>query len=241
MEHIAYVEMAEIEDAHWWFSARRLILEREIQRLNLPPRPRILEVGAGTGGNLGMLSKFGEVTAVEADAFARQSAEARTGQPMLAGSLPDAMPAFDKEFDLICLFDVLEHVEQSQTSLRVMAGLLNRGGRLMISVPAYMWLWTAHDTSLHHFRRYTVSRLADELASAGLAPQRLTYYNTLLFPLAVIDRLFARFRRGNPAGMKIPAAPVNKGFRRIFASEASWLCHGTLPFGLSVLAVSTKS
>lgn len=241
MEQDAYTEMAEIEGRHWWFVARRKILSRAISSLDLPHHAEILEIGAGTGGNLEMLSQHGQVTAVKSDPTACKLAEQGTGRSVLAGSLPNGLPLLNREFDLICLFDVLEHVEQSVASLRVLATLVAPRGHILISVPAYMWLWTEHDVVLHHKRRYTAARLADEMMAAGLVVRRVTYFNTLLFPLAVAARLAGKWRRAVPAGMKVPSPPINTVLKVALGTEAELLDRMRLPFGLSVMAIGSRA
>src|SRR4029077_81559 len=132
-----------------------------ISRLKLPPKPRILEIGSGTGGNLVMLSSFGQVSAVEMDASARSIALQKTDGrfDIRAGFCPGGIPFANEKFDLICLFDVLEHIEEDIATLVAVKGLLASGGRVLMTVPAQQWLWSAHDEFLHHKRRYAAREL----------------------------------------------------------------------------------
>jgi SAM-dependent methyltransferase len=240
MTPAAYVEMAETESHHWWFAGRRDIVANEIRRLDLPPGARILEVGCGTGGNLDMLSRFGSVSALEMNEMACEIARSRWGNrfDIRAGSCPDRMPAYEHKFDLICLLDVLEHIEDDIGTLDALKGLLNEGGHVLVTVPAYRWLWSPHDEFLHHKRRYTIHELKRKSAVAGLVVQRSSYFNTLLFPLAaavrVKDRLLSR-RIGS--GSAIPVEPLNGLLWRAFSAERHLLDKARLPFGLSLFAV----
>ncbi|NLS08333.1 class I SAM-dependent methyltransferase [Rhizobium sp. P32RR-XVIII] len=174
MEQIAYREMAATEQAHWWFLARRNIIADTIKSFNLPPHSKILEVGAGTGGNLKLLQRFGDLSAVEMNDYARAYATQVTGVGVEYGFLPDSLPDYPHKFDLICMFDVLEHVEKDLESLKVLATRLNPGGRVLITVPAYPWMWTDHDVVLHHYRLYANSplrRYKSCRASTGSADQ----------------------------------------------------------------------
>jgi SAM-dependent methyltransferase len=156
MEQSAYIQMKEKESLHWWFLARRLILSSIIRKLQLPNRAKILEVGCGTGGNLKMLSCFGDVYAFEMNAVARQYAEELNCAEISYGHCPDMIPFQNLRFDLICIFDVLEHVDKDLETLVMLKKLLTNSGSIVISVPSYKWLYGPHDEFLHHKRRYSI-------------------------------------------------------------------------------------
>lgn len=243
MEQTAYIEMDATEANHWWFRGRRAILQHYLQTMQLPTTARILEIGAGTGGNLSLLQRHGKVTAVEMDPAARAMALRKTdgNVTILAGRYPDDLPINDARFDLVCMFDVLEHIEDDDAALHALHHLLLPGGRVLLTVPAYPWMWSSHDTSLHHKRRYQRSALAKKIQAAGLCIHRLTHFNTLLFPLAALARLKDKATNSQTAsGTGIPPQPVNEMFRILFSAERHLLQHIDLPFGLSLLAVITS-
>ncbi len=240
MEPAAYEEMAAQQDRHWWFVARRRILADTVGRLGLPPGARILEAGAGTGGNLPMLARFGSVQALEMDEQARAFAYRRAPDiEVRPGRLPDQLPFDAGSFDLICLFDVLEHVDQDRAALTALRTLAAPGGRALLTVPACPWLWSHHDERLHHHRRYTRATLRDVVQASGWRLRRLTAFNTLLFPLAVAGRLADRLRgdQAAPAGQAMPPAPLNAALRTVFGAEAALLALTDLPYGVSLMAV----
>ncbi len=241
MELDAYRTMAATEDLHWWFCGRRSIAEAVIRSLDLPPSAQILEIGAGTGGNISMLEQFGSVTAVEMSDLARDIAREKTGRTFLEGYLPHNIPARNSTFDLICLFDVLEHVEEDESSLVAIHDLLKPGGRLLLTVPAHQWLWSRHDVELHHFRRYSRSQLRDRVARAGFAVDKLTYTNAALFPVAALMRLVDRMRDGRaPVGHAIPPAVLNMAMKAVFSAECHIVASASLPVGISLLGVLRK-
>lgn len=236
----AYTEMANIQATHWWFVARREILRGQITRLNLPASADILEVGSGTGANLDLLARFGNVVALEMSAEAIALAREHTGGngrriTMRQGRCPEDLQGISQKFDLICLFDVLEHIEQDQTALAALARLLKPNGTLMVTVPAYAWMWGPHDVRLHHKRRYSTRVLSARCTKAGLSVSRMSHFNTVLFPLAVLGRMFEKLARRQNVSAATPPAAVNALLARLFALERFLLARMRLPFGLSIL------
>lgn len=233
MEPDAYREMAATEGRHWWFAGRRAILASLIERLGLPARADILELGCGTGGNLEMLARFGTVAAMETDDAARAIALDKTAGrfDIRAGRCPDRIPFAGQRFDLLCMIDVLEHVEEDVATLRALRGLLAPGARALLTVPANPWMWSKHDEFLHHKRRYTATELREKALQANLEVVTLSYFNTLLFPLAATARLL------NVEGSNVPPAPVNRLFYALFSAERWVAGRVPLPFGVSLLAV----
>ena len=157
MDDIVYRDMIKQEKEHWWFNARREILDVVLSTLKLPKNTNILEIGCGTGGNIEMLQKYGNVKAVEMDVFALEYAQ-KTGAEVRQGYMPNKFP-YKEKFDLICIFDVLEHIEEDEETLSVIYKHLQLDGKLIITVPAYQWLYGSHDKLLHHRRRYTIKEL----------------------------------------------------------------------------------
>jgi SAM-dependent methyltransferase len=240
MTPAAYLEMAETEALHWWFCGRRAVLTRMLQTMQLPAAANILELGCGTGGNLEMLAHFGTVQGLEMDDTARDIALQKTGSrfTIKAGHCPDQVPFAPGQFDLVCMFDVLEHIDNDTETLVVTRSLLKPGGKLLITVPAYQWLFGSHDEFLHHKRRYNAGNLRGKISTAGLVARRLSYFNTLLFPLAALARLKDKMLGSDsPTGTEIPPAAINKLFQAIFSFERMLLPKLNLPFGVSLLCI----
>ena len=242
MERVVYDRMAELDSRHWWYRARREILGDLIAReIALPDDARILEIGCGTGHNLAMLGRFGAVDAIEIDGAARAIASRRLGHAVGDAPLP-GLPGIPKHhYDLVALLDVLEHVEGDREALVSIAGKLKPGGRILITVPAFPWMWSAHDVVNHHHRRYTKASLRKVVGEAGLRIELLSWFNSLLFPLAAAARLAGRVSGKEDSDDALPPRPVNALFEAIFGLERHAI--GRLPFppGVSLVAIVSAS
>ncbi len=242
MDRSVYDRMNDLEARHWWFVARRSIIASLIGRhLKGRSEPRILEAGCGSGGNLQMLAGFGHVDAFEFDGDARQHAKEKSGLDIQFGALPDDLPFDDRRYDLIGLFDVLEHVEADAASLAALADRLTESGKIVVTVPAFPSLWSGHDERHHHFRRYTRASLSAAAAKAGLKVSYSSYFNTFLFPLAVGARAVKRLTGSETPDDRLPPAWINGVLTRVFELERRLIGRTRLPVGLSLAAVLEKA
>jgi SAM-dependent methyltransferase len=242
MDRSIYDHMAEHDQTHWWYTARRRVLAAFIGReIRLPAHARILEIGCGTGHNIPMLRGFGTVDAVELDPAARAVASERLGIEVVGASLPGLQGIAEPHYDLVAILDVIEHVEDDRAGLAAIARRLNPGGKVLITVPAHQWMWSAHDTLNHHHRRYSKKSLAALVADAGLKLERMSYFNSLLFPLAVAARLASKATGREGGGDTLPPALVNRLFDRLFGAEAYLLGKVPLPPGLSLVAIASAT
>jgi SAM-dependent methyltransferase len=234
MDKRVYERMAQQEETHWWFVGRRAILSKVLERLALPENARILEVGAGTGGNLAMLQKFGQVLSIEPDPLARQLAAEKGQRAVLEGYLPDGLPKDIGQFDLVVMLDVLEHVEEDAESLAALKNYLKPRGQLLLTVPMFPFLWSAHDEVHHHKRRYRQQALLTMLGNAGYQTTGKGYFNFWLFPVAVILRFLKQLTGNQSSDDAQPAPWINLLLSKLFASEQYWVGKFSPPFGLSL-------
>ena len=238
MERIVYDRMAELDERHWWYRARRRILETLIARkIELPADARILEIGCGTGHNLEMLRRFGRVDGIEIDPAARAVAARRLGHAIGDAPLPELTGVPERAYDMVAVLDVIEHVEEDVASLRSIARRLKPGGKILITVPAFPWMWSAHDEVNHHKRRYTRASLRKAVTEAGLRIEMLSWFNSLLFPLAATARLAGRVTGKSDSDDKLPPKPVNGLFEALFGLERYAVGRLPLPPGVSLVAI----
>ena len=239
MQH-TYPILYELEESHWWHIGRRRIIAsfvRDICAQVTDRTPRILDVGCGTGGNLKLLSQFGNAEGVDISADALAFCRER-GLEVKAGAAED-LPYEDATFDLVTALDVVEHLDDDVAGLREMRRVLRPGGRLLIFVPAFMWLWGVQDDISHHRRRYRLPELRGALNEAGFEVERTTYANiTFLLP-TFFGRLLMRVTGIKPESENnINISALNPLFGRILGAEATFLRFMNFPIGVSGLCVA---
>lgn len=245
MDPSLYQEHAELEADHWWFVARRAIVREVLEEyvgVGGVER-RILDVGCGTGGMLPLLARYGDVAGVEAEPSAVEQCRATFPEfPVRLGSLPSGVVGHGT-YDLVTAFDVIEHIEDDRGALQSLAGVVEPGGILLVTVPALAWLWSDHDVLNGHHRRYDKKRLVDALQGAGLTVLHVSYFNTILLPVVAVARLAQRLRPAKAAShltsdFSMPASPVNRVLTWVMGAEKGLVARRSLPLGVSLIAVA---
>jgi SAM-dependent methyltransferase len=228
------------EDRHWWYQGRRRVLEQAIARLGLPTQARILDAGCGSGRNMVDLAHHGIVTGVELSSTSVQLARERNSGEVLEGSVMD-MPLDDHSFDLTVSLDVIEHLEDDVGALQELRRVTKPGGALLVTVPAYQWLWSGHDEVNHHHRRYNRRTLLAAAREGGWQLESSTHFNFLLLPVAILLRGLERFKPSTTKSsldLWVPPTPLNWVLRQPLNLEAGVIGRGgSIPAGLSLLAV----
>jgi SAM-dependent methyltransferase len=254
MEAAEYEVMARVEERHWWYRALRDVLTRLLATLDppLPPAPRVLDAGCGTGANLKLIAERLEPSYLGGfDRSARAVELTRAALPradVYAGDL--CRPRLRVEaLDLVISMDVvcIPGIEAAMPGLRELVDRLSPGGRLILNLPAYQWLYSRHDVAVHTRERYTRTRVRELLTGLGLEVERLTYRIFLLFPLVVAVRAGRLRRPGGPAaGVRsdlhhLPGPTLNRALLAATRLENRLIAAGwRLPWGSSVLAVGRK-
>lgn len=232
--------MFEIEEKLWWYRGRRRVCFDLINRFFSPGEEiSILDVGCGTGYNLGFLRRYGRVQGVDMSPEALRFCRER-GETEVTLHEAGELPFEDQSFHLLTAFDVIEHIEDDRGALREFRRLLMPGGRLLIYTPALPWMFNEHDRLVHHKRRYVKSELREKLVEAGFRVDHLSYVNLFMLPIVLLARLFYKLKPTSHAEMQLTPEPFNTLFTQLCYLEARLVNGPTLPYGMTLVALACK-
>ena len=249
MDREYFEEYYHLERNHWWFKVRTLILNQHVGKyFKKDQNIKILNIGVATGASTEFLSKYGDVVSVEYDQTCSIETYKKIRKPIINGSITQ-LPFNNNNFDLVCAFDVIEHVENDQLAVDEMIRVCKDEGIVCITVPAYMFLWSNHDVVNNHFRRYTAKSLKKLLKEKNGKIKYVSYFNSILFPAVALFRLISKFlpekvtRKGAGSDFTIfnQDSLINKIFYKIFYFELISLRKLKFPFGTSLLLSWTKN
>jgi SAM-dependent methyltransferase len=241
------------EDYHWWFASRTRALHAVMGQV-LPQKPdlRLLDIGCGAGNMIHHLDQYGRVKGLDIDERPVRKARER-GYDVDQFDVTRPMPFDPNSFDVITALDVIEHNQDDLAILRDSYRLLKPGGYIVITVPAFMWLWSYNDELNAHARRYTAAELRQKLSQSGFKVRRITYNNFFIFPLAAGLLLLRRLSGAKPelashyldedeyqVEMEPASPPVNAVLTLVGQIEASLIRYVNLPVGTSLIAVGQK-
>lgn len=245
-----YIEYSELEKTHWWFRARMNILS-SIVKMSLnkdkTDKLKILNIGVATGQTTRMLEQFGTVTSLEFDEDCCEYLRSKAGIDAIQGSVTD-LPMEDNYYDLACAFDVIEHVEDDRKAIDEISRVLKTDGSIIVTVPAYMFLWSEHDVINKHFRRYT-SRKLKQLIEPKFDIKYRSYFNFILFPIILVARIFGRLTASRTTKKNEVKSDfeyyktgefLNNIFYSIFNSEKRFIGKMSIPFGVSIICFGKK-
>jgi SAM-dependent methyltransferase len=214
MDESVLPSIRQLEETHWWFRARLEIISGMVER-EVDPGSRILDIGCGTGKFLERISRRFDSFGLDMSPIAIRFCREKGLNQVRLGSIENLQEAFAEKFDAVTMWDVLEHTEDDVGTLERVRQALQPNGLLLLTVPAYPWLWSSHDVLHHHYRRYTSRMLRERLESSGF-----------------VHRQFA---------VVTPPAPLNSLFYTIFRWEGRHFDRqppSSLPAGLSLLATA---
>ena len=231
----------ELSDSHWWYVGRSKIIESVLNKyLVKNTSNHILEIGCGSGSNLKLLSQLGKLEAFELDQSSRSHAIKKNNINVKYGKLPYDI-SFNKKYDSIFLLDVLEHIEENSESILRMYRALNIKGKLIITVPAFMFLLSKHDVSSRHKRRYTKHALNQLLEKSGFKIKYSSYFNFFLFPLIFFIRLKNKLiKKIDEKDFKKENIFINFILKSIFSFEKVFIPKFSFPFGVSIIVYAEK-
>ena len=244
-----YKDYYQMERQHWWFVIRAKIILERIQKLSNPNGSlKILNVGVATGRSTELLEKFGEVTSLEYDQDCCEFLRQELHIPVIQGSVLD-LPFESGSFDLVCAFDVIEHVEDDQQAVKELKRVCKDQGLVVVTVPAFMQLWSHHDVVNQHYRRYVLKQLKQLFDDKTHKTIYYSYFNTFLFiPIwffrqlsRILPQKWARKESGSDFSVINSKSFLNKIFYTIFNTECIWLRYGRFPFGVSIILAWQKS
>ncbi|NNE97816.1 MAG: class I SAM-dependent methyltransferase [Pyrinomonadaceae bacterium] len=248
MQEHTYAIMNRVEDSHWWFVGRRAILESFMERItndlrlkiqDSKSKAKILDVGCGTGANLEMLASFGEAEGVDVSDEALEFCRGK-GLNVHKG-LAEELPFEDESFDIATALDVIEHLDDDVAGLKEMHRVLKKGGKTLVFVPAFMWLWGVQDDISNHRIRYTKKQIVGRLEKAGFQVERATYANITFFAPILAGRTLMKLTGIKPESENnLNISALNGVFGKVFAGERHWLKRANLPIGVSIVAVASK-
>ncbi len=203
------------------------------------PKPKILDVGCGTGANLEMLRQFGVAEGVDVSDDALEFCRQK-GLKVHKG-LAEELPFADEIFDVVTALDVVEHLDDDVAGLKEMFRVLKRGGKTLIFVPAFMWLWGVQDDISNHRIRYTKQQIVERLEQAGFHIERATYANITFFAPILAGRTLMKLTGVKPESENnINVSALNGVLGKIFSAEKYWLNKFGFPFGVSIVITATK-
>jgi len=241
MKEHTYPIMFRVEQSHWWYTGRRKILKSFLEDICshiTDRRPRILDVGCGTGANLLMLSKYGDAEGVDVSEDALAFCRERGIKNVKLGAA-EKLPYEDGTFDLVTALDVVEHLDDDLGGLREMRRVLRPGGRVLLFVPTFMFLWGLQDDVSNHRRRYRLPELRRVLEQAGFEIERTTYANiTFFLPILLARKLMRATGIKAESENNINVSALNGLLGGMLGAESVVLKYMNIPFGVSGLCVA---
>lgn len=243
MNDEAYAIEAAVQQTHWWFAGRRQLLRQLLHGLGPQPSWRILEVGCGTGANLPVLIDAGVQQVVGCDyaLLALKHCAAHARRAALLQTEARALPFESSTFDVVVAADVLEHLDDDTAALGEFERVLKPGGYLLVTVPAFPFMWGPQDVVAQHKRRYLRGDLVGLIARSGLQVRRCFHFNYLLMlPIWLARKVLLASRARVRSENEINTAWLNNLLTRIFAADVMTAVHLRPRWGVSLCLVASK-
>lgn len=241
MQKYLYKDLYDLEELHWWHKAKRRLVSSILKKSLKGKGNKILDVGCGTGKNLEAFSKFGVVFGIDNSSDAISFCKKRGFKDVVKKSI-EKMPYKPGSFDAITALDVLEHVDDSRV-LKEIRRILKKDGVLIITVPAFKWLWSRWDEVLYHKRRYTEKTLTEVLRKNGFKIIKTSYaYSFLVLPALIIRTIKKIFYKNYyPSDFQLSNKIISSILGILADIEKIFILNLKIPFGTSLITVTKKN
>ena len=228
-------------ESNWYLASRAEVLAAVINPLcRTASRYRLVDAGAGTGSILARVKDGSAAVGIEGDWNLARAGRTNHNVTFVVANLAQGIPLSSQSVDVVLALDVLEHLDDDRTVMDEVFRILRPSGRFIISVPAFQSLWSRHDELHHHKRRYSKQALLDIITSTGFGCTRMTYFNSLLFPLVYVSRKLEAFTRPSANDYEKASPLLARALGAIFQLESRIIPHWNFPIGVSLLAVATR-
>lgn len=240
MEEFLYEDLYKREETHWWHIAKRELCVRLIEKFLNKKKVRILDIGCGAGKNVEIFSQFGKSFGIDSSPEAIKYCKKR-GLKLVHLASSEQTNFSQNSFDLVTLLDVLEHTDERKT-LTEIHRILKPRGYLLITVPAFQWLWSRWDEVLYHKRRYTSQDLKEKLENHGFKIKRISYvYSFLVIPVILIRTLKSHINKKEySSDFEITSPLLNSWLLKLSRVERQLMFLFPIPFGTSVVCLAQK-
>lgn len=240
MKKYLYEDLYRLEDKHWWHISKRRAVHKLIEKYSTQENPKILDIGCGTGKNMEELQKFGDVCGLDSSPEALKFCGKRGLRNLKKGSA-EKTNLKSNSFDIITLLDVLEHTDDNLT-LKEVKRILKPNGIIILTVPAFSWLWSRWDEVLRHKRRYTIRSFKKTLTNNHFYPTKIVYlYSFLVIPSLIVRKVKQKlYENFYPSDFKLSSPLLNFLLNYLSKLEFFLADNFFIPFGTSIIAVAKK-
>jgi SAM-dependent methyltransferase len=242
MENDSYDVEAKVESSHWWFFVRRRLLRGLLHSLDLPQEFSAVDIGCGTGSNLRILGSLGlyKVVGLDRSLYALSLAKKKVDLPFVSGDINN-LPIRSNSVGLIIALDVLEHIDNDMNAIRELYQVLRKRGILILTVPAFNFLWGTQDVVTGHKRRYSKKEITNKLREVGFEILKSSYFNFFLFfPILMARRMIRLLGLKIESENEINSPPINFFLKTIFSLELYILKYFSFPLGVSIFCIAQK-
>ncbi len=239
MEYKELPQIQKIEREHFYYVTKRYLIDKILEKFS-KKNLQILDLGCGTGWELEILSNYGQVIGLDGSKTAIKICSKRNFKKLILYEIKKKLPFKGESFDLICAFDLLEHLQYDGLIVKEINRVLKKGGYCLFTVPAYQFLFSSHDRSLNHLRRYSRAEILQLFDIFQII--KLSYFNMLLFLIALPLRLISKNKKTMIKSNLYIKTPnfINKILIYLLKAEDKLICQYSLPFGLSIIGLVRK-